>query len=175
MKYSKITISGKICAGKSTLFDELTQTLKWPTFSASHIFRQAAQEQGLVLEAAEEQESALTQKIDNQIRKQLETHEHIIVEGWMAGIKAAGMPKILKVFLTATDSVRFARFSKREHISIAEAQKRVLERETSWLHKLEAIYARSDFFAPQHYDLIIDTSNRTPDSVTAMVLKQLNV
>jgi len=55
MKYSKITISGKICTGKTTLFWDLQKKLNWPVFSTGQFFRDYARQHNLSLEKAEEQ------------------------------------------------------------------------------------------------------------------------
>lgn len=171
--YSKITISGKVCTGKSTLFSSLTETLKWPTFSASQLFRQFVKEHHLTLEKADEQQEDLTKQIDSQIRQQLERHEKIIVEAWMAGIMAEGLVDVLTVFLTANDTVRFARFAEREKVSLEIAKQKVLEREASWFSKLAKIYNRRDFYDPKFYNLIIDTSDLTKEEILQQVLSRV--
>lgn len=175
MQYTKITISGTICSGKSTLVADLRQKLGWPLFSTSQLFRQEAKRQHLSLDEAGEQNAKLTKEIDAQIQTQLHMHEHIIVEAWMGGIMAAGELGVLKVFLTAKDSIRFNRFAKREGIVIEEATKRVRQREQNWLEKLTAIYNRSDFYDTKHYDLVIDTSILKPSQVSKLVLEKLDI
>lgn len=86
--YNTITISGKICTGKSTLFTMLAQTLQWETISSSQYFRQYAREHALDINKAEEQSNELTKKIDYMVRDRLKTGKHIIAEGWMAGVMA---------------------------------------------------------------------------------------
>ena len=174
MKYKKITISGRICTGKSSLFRTLAQKLKYPTFSSSQLFREHAQELGISLETAAEQEAALTKQIDDQITEFLQTHDQALVEGWMAGIKSQGIPGVLRIFLTCDDHERFARFAKREHCSIEEAQRKVLERERNWLQRLSRIYEREDFFAPKHYDWILDTTQIDPQKTVEKTLEKIN-
>ena len=62
MTYTKIAISGKICSGKSTLFNDLEEKLKWPVFQTGKYFREYAKKNKLTLENAGEQNDKLTKK-----------------------------------------------------------------------------------------------------------------
>ena len=174
VNYTKVTISGQICTGKTTLFKALGKTLGWQTFSTGQFFRDYAAKHDLDIESAEEQNEEVTKKIDNQVRELLKTKDNIIVEGWLAGIMAHSIPKVLKVLLICQNSVRAKRFSNREEIVIKEAKDRVKERDTSWLEEINKIYQRTDVFESSHYDLVIDTSVLTPTQVLNKVLGCLN-
>ncbi len=171
--YSKITISGRICTGKSTLFPLLQKKLGWPTFSASQFFRNWAKSHSASLQKAEEQNPHLTRDVDVGMQKRLKEEKHLIVEGWMAGIMADKIPGVLRILLTCEDTERIRRLSMRDGLSIGEARRKITEREKSWSEKLETIYHRNDFFDPKNYNLIIDTTNTTPDQMLALVLKYL--
>lgn len=173
MQFSKITISGKICTGKTTLFRDLVKHLGWPTFSAGQFFRDYARTHAVSLEAADEQTPQLTKKVDFQMQKLLKKEEHIIIEGWMAGIMADEIPGVLRILLTCDDNQRFQRFAKREKISLPEAQKRVWERDQNWLAKLKDIYERADFFAPKNYNFVLNTTSFTQEQVLQKVLETL--
>jgi len=71
MRYTKITISGKICTGKTTLFKGLQKKLKWPAFMTGQLFRDYVKEHGLNLEGAEEQNEKLTKEVDYKVRDML--------------------------------------------------------------------------------------------------------
>jgi len=173
MKYSKITISGKICTGKSTLLKSLQIELNWPIFMTGKLFRDYIKKNGLNLEQVEEQNKKLTNKIDYQVRDLLHSPGNLIVDGWMSGIMATGMPDVLKILLVCNDDIRYQRFADREKISLDEAKKRVEERQSNWLSKLEQIYKRNDFIDPKNYNLIIDTSNISFEEVLKNVLQKI--
>jgi len=172
--YKKITISGRICTGKSSLFRTLSENLRYPTFSSSQLFRERAQELGIDLETAGEQEEALTRQIDDQITEFLQNHEQALVEGWMAGIKSQGIKGVLRIFLTCDDAERFARFAKREQCSFEEAKRKVLEREHNWLKRLSRIYQREDFFDSKHYNWVLNTSHISPHETVEKALEKIN-
>jgi len=171
MNINKITISGKICTGKTTLLKSLEKELNWPVFMTGKLFREYVAKNKLDLEQVKEQNEGLTKKIDYQVRDMIYNERNLIVDGWMSGLMAKGLPGVLKVLLVSDDTVRYQRFAKREKISLNEAKKRVDERQNNWLNKLEKIYKRSDFIDPKNYDLMIDTSNISSKSVLEKVLE----
>jgi len=173
-KLRKITISGQIATGKTTLYKALGQKLGWESFSTGQFFRDYAKAHALDIEAAQEQNEEITKKIDYQVRDLLRQKNEIIVEGWLAGLMAEGTPGVLRVLLTCQTSERAQRFSEREGVSLKEATSRIQERDSSWLFEIEKIYQRRDVFSPQHYDLVIDTTNLTPSQILKQVLQKLS-
>ena len=171
--YDKITISGRVCTGKTTLFFDLQQKLIWPTFSASYFFRDYAAAKHLSLEKASEQSDQLTQIIDYGMGELLKKKDNIIFEGWMTGIIACDLPRVLRILLTCDDTVRANRLSLRENFSQEEALQRITERESNLFRKLEEIYNRNDFVDPANYNLVIDTTKSTPQETLERVLKTL--
>ncbi len=175
MKYDKITISGKICTGKSTLFKNLQQKLNWPVFSTSQYFRDIAKKNNLSLESAKEQNNKSSKEVDYKVRDLLKSEGKLIAEGWMTGIMADAFPGILKILLVCNDEIRIKRFALREKLSISEAKKRIIDREANLFAKLESIYKRTDFVDPKNYDLIIDTTQMSPTRILSEVITKLNL
>ena len=125
MKYSKITISGKICTGKTTLFWNLQKKLNWPVFSTSQYFRDLARTKKLSLEKAEEQNEEITLAVDNRVKELLKSAGHLIAEGWMTGLMANDYPGILKILLKTEDVLRIERFAEREKIPTPDDKERI--------------------------------------------------
>ncbi|MBI4225707.1 AAA family ATPase [Candidatus Roizmanbacteria bacterium] len=173
MRFIKITVSGKICTGKTTLFWRLQKKLNWPTFSTGQFFRDYARQHNLSLEKADEQKENITKEVDCRVRDLLKQDKYIIVEGWMTGIMADKFPRILKILLVCEDKERIRRFSQREKIPFIQAEKRLRERENNWLKKLKVIYKRNDIFDPKTYNLIINTTKLSPNEVFKKVIKKL--
>ncbi|MFA6081648.1 MAG: cytidylate kinase family protein [Patescibacteria group bacterium] len=173
MAINKITISGKICTGKSTLLRSLQKELNWPVFMTGQLFREYVKKNKLNLEHVEEQNEALTKKIDFKVRNMLKLPGNLIVDGWMSGIMANNFPNILKVLLVCDDNIRYQRFADREKISSNEAKLRVDERQNNWLSKLKKIYKRDDFMDPKNYDLVIDTSDLSLQDILKKVLQKI--
>jgi cytidylate kinase len=173
MNYQNITISGKICTGKTTLRNLLSKKLGWQTFSTGELFRQYVKENNLSLEQAEEQNDKLTKKIDGQVKELLRTKKKQIIDSWLAGITARGIPGVLKILLICKDDIRYKRFAKREKTSYQEAKLKVDERFQNWSKKIYQIYKRRDFFQEKYFDLIIDTSYITPQAALKKVINTL--
>lgn len=173
MKYSKITISGKICSGKSTLFNQLKKKLGWPSYSTGEQFRQYVKDHHLILENAEEQNEKLTKKIDYQVRDLLHKKGNLIVDGWMSGIMAADCSDTLRILLVCDDIIRAKRFANREKVTLREAIKKVETRQQNWIERLKKIYNRSDFFESKNYDLVIDTTLLDSHEVFQKVMSHL--
>lgn len=171
--YKKATISGQICTGKTTLFSDLEKTLGWTIFSAGHFFREYAKTKEISIENADEQNEKLTKEVDLHMQSMLKEKDNILLEGWMTGIMAQGIPEVLKILLTCDDEERIQRFMKREHVSKEEAMVSVRDRQGNWKKKLEKIYKRNDFFDPKNYDLVVDTTDKKSDEVLHIVLSAL--
>jgi len=103
MNYSKITISGKICTGKTTLLKRIEKKLKWPTFITGQLFRDYVKKHNLNLEEAEEQNAKLTKAVDNKVKTMLHRQGNLIVDGWMSGLSANRLPDVLKILLVCKD------------------------------------------------------------------------
>ncbi len=171
MKYTKITISGKICTGKSTLFKKLVKKLRWKTFHTGQFFRDYVKKHGLVLEKADEQNEKLTKQIDYMVRDMLKKKSgNCIFDSWMAGIMADNFPHVLRILLTCDDEVRTKRFAKRENISVKEAKQLINEREENLFSKLSSIYHRNDFVDPKNYNCVIDTSSLTSQELLKKII-----
>jgi len=171
--YSKITISGKICTGKSSVFRELVKKLKWPTFSTGAYFREYAKTHKLELNNAEEQTNKLTHKVDGKVKEMLTKPGNLLLDAWLGGILAEGTQDVLKVLLVANDDIRFKRFAKRESVSFDTAKTEVLLRDSSWFDKVKKIHKRDDFFDEKKYTLCINTSNLRIDSIVNIILDKI--
>lgn len=172
-RISKVTISGRICTGKTTLFWGLQDKLGWPTFSASHFFRDYARTHNLSLEKAEEQSAKFTKEFDNRTRALLQGQGNLITEGWMVGIMADELPGVLRVLLVCDDKVRVQRFAKREAIILADAQERIKQREQNLFAALAKIYQRQDYVDPKNYNFVLDTTALTRNESIKKVLLTL--
>ena len=172
-KYYKVTISGLICTGKTSLFWGLFLELGWSVFSASQFFRDFARSHKISLEKAQEQGPVLTKKVDGNMRSLLINTKNIIIEGWMAGIMAHGLPGVLRVLLKCNNGVRVERFAQRDNISLTAARKKIASREKNLFDQLEKIYQRHDFIDPENYDLVIDTTHKTDRELINLVVKKL--
>lgn len=176
MLFNKITISGKICTGKTTLLKRLEKKLSWPAFMTGQLFRDYVKEHRLNLEGADEQSEKLTKAVDYKVRDMLHGTGNLIVDGWMSGISANKQKDVFKILLTCKDDIRYKRFAKREKISFKDAKIKVEERQNNWFTKIKKIHKINsrEFTLAKNYNIVIDTSYITPQAVMKKVLLSLN-
>ena len=185
MKYSSIAISGPPGAGRSTLLKNLTPMvteLGWETFSGGDWARQFAIKNGnhdpqdLTHHKATDYGEDIDHKIDLALREKLsDPNNHIAVESWIAGWNMRGLPHVLKVLLMCDDSLRIDRIVNRDNITVKEAKKHLRDRQRANLTKWSTMYnvAKTDFWDPKHYDLIINTYSTGPHETLDLVLQAL--
>ncbi len=170
LTYTKITISGLICTGKSTVFKELLRKLAWPSFSSSQFFRDYAQKNNRSLQKAEEQNEEITKQVDYHLQSLVKSEGNMIIEGWMAGVMADDVPGVLRVLLTCDDKVRMERFAKRENIDAIAAKNRITERECALFAQLKKIHGIINILDAKYYNCIIDTSHTETREIVASIL-----
>lgn len=173
-----ITIGGKSGSGKGTVSDMLVQKLGYEYLSVGNMKRQLAEQMGISIHEF----NALgdlpgnAEKFDKQyedMQRALDPHAAIILDSRL-GFYC--QPKAFKVFLD---------------VSIQEAARRIMgagrwSDESVYATLDEAIAATQkrndddqsryiqlyniDYFDHSHYDLAIDTSDKTPDEILAIIL-----
>ena len=170
-----ITISGAPGSGKSTVAQLLSQKTNIPYIYSGQLFRTYAQEHNMSLEAFGkycEQHPEIDKKLDdNQL--QILQKGNIILEGRIAGwIAHRNNIPAKKIFLDADLTTRTQRLIKREQGSIKQRQKEIINREKSETQRYKQYYDIN--LADQSiYDLIIDTSDKTPEEIVAIILNHL--
>ena len=142
-------------------------------FSVGGYFRKLAQKQGTALESAKEQRDGITQRVDAKTERLLKGTEPVIVEGWLAGIRAQGISDVLKVLLTSSLKTKVARFSEREGVTPMVAKEKILSRAKNWRKEIWKIYKLRNVFNKKYYDLIIDTDKLDEKKVLEKVLRTL--
>lgn len=201
MAYRNITISGFPGSGSTTLLKALKEELKyegWTGFSGGEFMREYAMEQGLLDPATGKLHHDATvysddfdRQVDFGMRERLQTGEGWILESWLSGFLAQGVPGVLKVLLVCSeDSVRVDRIVNRDEVSIDQAKDHVLQRTQRNLDKWTRMYApqwdewvvqtgkattdeKIDFWKPELYDMVIDTFSTNKQDTLDSVLNAI--
>jgi len=98
----------------------------------------------------------------------------VILEGRLAGwLTKANNVEAFKILLTADLDTRIKRIMGREGKSYDEVRVDILERERCELERFMRLY-RADYQDESHYDLIIDTTNLTPEKIVERIFSELN-
>lgn len=195
--YRNITISGLPGCGSTTLLRGIKEALEfdgWKGFSGGEFMREYAKEKGLFKEEAgmhhdsRHYEDDFDRQIDFGMREKLQSEEHWVLEAWLSGFLAQGVPGVLKVLMTCSDdAVRIDRIVNRDGVHVDEAKKNMQERYDANLAKWSRLYsdqwqewlvvpgkvaaeAPIDFWRPDLYDVVIDTYSQNKEETLQIVL-----
>lgn len=194
--YRNITISGLPGAGSTTLLKMLRQELgeTWHSFSGGEFMRAYAAEQGLFDNNNKLHHSSMVynddfdKKVDLGMRKKLETQEKWLLEAWLSGFMAQGVPGVLKVLMICSDeAVRIDRIVNRDAVTVQVAKEHIYQRYQENLQKWSRLYADQwqewlvksgkvnqadpiDFWRPDLYDVVVDTYSTNKEQTLQKVL-----
>lgn len=182
--YKNITISGLPGCGSTTLLNMLRERLKfdgWSGFSGGEFMRAYAAEKGLFDANDKKHHSATVysddfdRQVDMGMREKLLAEEGWILESWLSGFLAQGVPGTYKILMVCSDdAVRVDRIVNRDGITVEEAKAHIQDRYEQNYGKWSRMYAEEwqawvvsagmadasepiDFWLPALYDMIIDT------------------
>jgi cytidylate kinase len=199
-KYRNISISGLPGGGSTTLLNELREVLKfdgWTGFSGGEFMRAYALEKGLFKEVAgihhdaSHYEDEFDRQIDFGMRAKFENHNRQIIESWLSGFMAQGVPKVLKVLMYCSDdAVRIDRIVNRDQVTVEFAKQHMRERYEANLTKWQRLYKEQwlewvvkpglaktsdpiDFWRPDLYDIVIDTYSTNQKQGLEIVLNAI--
>lgn len=167
-----ITISGPPGAGTTTVAKLLKERTGLPYVYAGELFRNKATEMGMSLAdfgKYVEKHHEIDIALDDEMMALLKKGNVILegrVSGWMAEKK-----KILafKVYIDAPEKVRAQRVANRESKDAAVVLKENRVREKSERKRYLAEYG-FDILDTKCYDLAIDSSDKTPEHITELII-----
>lgn len=173
-----ITIGGKAGSGKGTVSDMLIEKLGYEYLSVGNMKRQLAEQMGLSIHAfnALGDQPGNAEKFDKQyedMQRALDPNAPIILDSRL-GFYC--QPKAFNVFLDvsiqeAAKRIMYAGRGSNEiqyhtiEDAITATQKRNDDDQTRYL-KLYNI----DYFDHKNYDLVVDTSDKTPEQVLDLII-----
>jgi predicted cytidylate kinase len=170
-----ITISGTPGSGKSTVAKILSEKLELPYVYSGDIFRKTAEKYNMSLESfgnyCEEHEEIDRELDDYQLN--VLKKGSVIVEGRIAGWLAhRNQIKAFKIMLIADIDIRAQRIVNREN---GNAEKRKIEmqkRERSEEKRYQSYY-NIDIKDTSIYDLVIDSSKKTPEEIVKIITNKI--
>ena len=178
-----ISISGKPGSGKTTVANILAQRLKWPQYYIGEIRRKLAAKHGMTLQEYNklgETDPSTDIDIDKYQEKLGKTKDNFVIQG-RTSFKF--IPHSLKVYLDVDfdegahrvwQSLKENPTARNEgHVpTLAECRKNVRERIASDKKRYEKYY-HLDVYDKRHYDLVIDTTKKTPERVADEIMKKI--
>ncbi len=175
-----IAIGGPPGGGKTTVAERFAQAHAYALVSAGRKFREMAKERGMSLEAfgkAAESDLEIDRSLDQAVLREILERDaagrDVIVDGRIqAQLLAARRVPCLKVFLTAPLRIRAERIAGREKQARTAAEREILTREASEQARYKSLY-HIDLKDLSVYDVVIDSSDKTPDQIVELVWSQV--
>lgn len=172
----RITISGPIGSGKTTVCNLLAKRLGYRMVISGSIFRDMAKEHDLSLAefgALCERDMRHDRLLDERMVDIAQESPDIILEGRLVAhmLKKHGIPA-LKFFLTADLETRAKRVVEREGKPLDVALLEMKERESSEAARYQSYYG-INIRSVDVYDVVIDTADRTPEQIVDLMVEKV--
>lgn len=177
-KKNIISLTGELASGKGTVSKLLSQELNYTIYRNGEYVRRLARDKGMDITSFNEylkKHPEIDQQIEKSAAEYAKEHDHFIIDarlGWYA------VPESFKVYLTINidEAAKRAFYDEErkttEKFSTIEEQKVDMERrykmENERYFKLYGVH-KEDL---TNYDLIIDTTDKTPLEVKEKILDE---
>jgi len=170
-----VTISGAPGTGTTTVSRLLQKKLGVPYVYAGELFRKEAEKHGMTLEEFGrycEKHPEVDKQLD-EYQRELLRKGNLILEGRLAGwIAYLNNIPATKVLLIADKETRAERIVKREGGSKEEKAEKMEKRERSEAVRYKKYY-NVDINDLSIYDLVVDTTKKTPEEIVTLILKHI--
>lgn len=169
---SRITISGQVGSGKTTVGKLLAEILDYRFISIGNKTRDFAEKKGLSI--VQFQELCLTnpeldKQIDLEFSQDCNSSERLIID-YRLGFKF--VKNAYHIFLSISDEMAIERLMSANRIS--ETHETVCQRNESFKNQFLNAYG-VDFTVPKHYDLIVNVEQfESAEQIVEFILENLN-
>lgn len=171
------------CSGKSTVAIKLAKKLGWPRYYMGRLFREAARKKGMTVEEYEiygKKHPEADTDVDYYQKELGEKEDNFVIEGRTSFFF---IPHSLKVFLDVDldeaakrimhDKNKGKERNERVFETIEETKKNLILRNSSNQERYNKTYGIKDFLDKSQFDLVIDTTNISPDEVVSKILAEI--
>src|SRR3989339_264745 len=175
----KITISGMPGSGKSSLKDNLATKLQYTSFiSVGDIHGEIANEKGMSINDLMEfakTDISIHKEMDKKVKEYGQKHKDAIIEGWIA---YNFVPDSIKIFLDVdenTGAERIYHAQRKDEPKYASIQETLIQTKKRLEDTCQGFQKthKLDFLNKDQYDIIINTTNKTPEEVLHLADKKI--
>lgn len=175
-KPTVITIGGEPGSGTTTIAKLLTERLGLELVYIGETFRELAKEHNMTLPQFGDYADTHPE-IDFELdKRQINRAQrgNVILEGRLSGwLMKNNNIKAFKIYLTADLDTRVNRIMGRETKDYDLVKSEILAREKCETERFEKIY-NINYTDQSHYDLVIDTSNLTPEQIVQKIIDTIS-
>ena len=174
-----ITISGLPGSGKTTVGKLLAEKLGFKFYSIGDLRGKMAMEQGLTIDELNElgmKEDWTDKEVDEYQKKLGMKEDNFVIESRLGFYF---IPHSFKVFLkvnlkTGAERIfRDPRPDEKKKGSVEEEIEGIKKRMESDKSRYKKYYGITDFTDERHFDLVIDTTNLTPEEVVERIIEEI--
>lgn len=177
-----ISITGKLGSGKSTVCHLIEKEYGFEIFSTGSIQREAARQKGvstLELNRMMQNDCSLDYIIDDTVNRlsRERKEDKLIFDSRMAW---HFVQESFKVFLNVDPLIAAERVMANPrgceecYASVEEACEKLVERSRVENARFSEIYGL-DYFDLDHYDLVVDSSHRTPQEIVELIMQNYSI
>jgi predicted cytidylate kinase len=172
----RITLSGDLGSGKSTVGRRLAERLKLPHYSAGSLFREIGQISNLdalQTNLAAEDNVTIDAAVDNRTRELDRAVDSFIIDSRMAWHFVTGAARVYLSASPETAAKRIAADTTRSteaYTSHGEALASLERRRESEVRRYKKLYS-VDITDPRNYDLIIITDDADVDDIAELIIR----
>jgi predicted cytidylate kinase len=175
----KITITGDLYSGKSTVAKAISEALKYTYFSVGDLQRKLAIEKGMSITEYNKYmlDNNLDHEVDNKTMEIGKDNENFIFDARLAW---NFIPDSFKIYLKVDVDVSVQRAMKddrgksEKYAQMKDAMDNIIERRRLEVSRFKEIYD-VDFGDESNYDLVIDTSHVSTEAVIREILEKIKV
>lgn len=173
-----ITLSGLPGAGKSTVAKIIAKELGLKYYSIGDLMRTIAKKRDITLmqlNKLNETDKTIDNELDEMQKKLGQEEDNLIIDGRLS---FHFIPNSIKIFLDvdldeATKRIfNDQRDTEKKYKDLEETKKAIKEREERD-RKRYLNYYDIDCFDKSHFDIVLDTTNLTPDDIVKKLIKMI--